>query len=126
MALTPHELVIEAKSHIKEITIDGAVQEAANGTMILDVREPFEFEAGRIANSINIPRGLLEFKTLDHPALAAKDVKIVIYCRTGGRSALAAYNLVRLGYTGVMSMDGGVEAWGKQGHALVTDTTSYS
>lgn len=126
MAMTPHELVAEAKAHIREIDVAATAQEITKGTLIIDIREPFEYEAGRLTNSINIPRGLLEFKTLDHPALKDnKDAKIVLYCRSGGRSALAAHTLQRLGYTGILSMEGGVEAWTKQGQTLVTDTTSY-
>lgn len=127
MALTPHDLVLEAKALIREIDVATGAQEIAKNTLIIDIREPFEFEAGRLTNAINIPRGLLEFKTLDHPALKEnQNTKIMLYCRSGGRSALAAHTLLRLGYTNVLSLEGGVENWIKQGQAMVTDTTSYA
>ncbi len=126
MAMTLHELVAEAKAQISEIGIATAAQSITQGVTLIDIREPAEFEAGRLAGALSIPRGVLEFKTVDHPALANKDSHIVIYCRSGGRASLSALNLQRLGYTHIESIAGGIEAWKVAGQAVITDTTSYT
>lgn len=125
MPMTLHELVTEAKSQISEIDVATAAQVIAQGVTLIDIREPSEFDVAHLSGALNIPRGVLEFKTVDHPALAAKDSKIVLYCRSGGRSALSTLNLQRLGYSQVISMAGGIEAWVAANQAVVTDTTPY-
>ena len=95
--------------------------------LLLDVREPAEFETGHIPGSINIPRGVLEFQVDAHPAVAnvgdpalsRKERPIVVACRTGGRAALAAANLQRMGFADVRSIGGGVVAWAEAGLPLV-------
>lgn len=111
MTLTAVDLVQEAKKTIKEVNIEQANAMIANGSIALDIREPAEYEAGSIPNSIHIPRGVLEFKITDHPNFQDRDASIVIYCRSGGRSALAAVSLEKLGYTNTCSMAGGYIAW---------------
>jgi len=111
MALTAVDLVQEAKKTIKEVNIEEANAMIANGSIALDIREPAEYEAGNIPNSIHIPRGVLEFQITDHPSFQDRDASIVIYCRSGGRSALAAESLEKLGYTNTCSMAGGYLAW---------------
>ncbi len=124
--MTPHQLVVEAKAQIQEVTVAGALQLLTEGIVVIDVREPYEFEAGNLPGSINIPRGILEFKTPDHPALANRQAKILLYCRTGGRSAMAAHSLQRLGYFQPVSMDGGYEAWVAHHQAIIKDNTDFS
>jgi rhodanese-related sulfurtransferase len=124
MSLTPQQLVAEAKAQIKEIDTTTAAQHIDAGSVVIDVREPAEFESAHLPTAISIPRGLLEFKT-DHPALADKAAEILLYCKTGGRSALAALNLQRLGYSNVRSMSGGFDAWINQGQTVTKDTTQY-
>ena len=126
MSMTLHELVAEAKNQISEIDVATAVAAISQGVALVDIREPAEFESARLAGAASIPRGVLEFKTVDHPALANKDSRIVIYCRSGGRAALAALSLKRLGYSQVESIAGGIEAWKAAGQATISDTTSYS
>ncbi|MHB1678144.1 MAG: rhodanese-like domain-containing protein [Sulfuriferula sp.] len=111
MAVTPQQLVAEAKAQIKEIDPAAAAQSIQAGAVVIDVREPAEYEAGKLPHAVNIPRGLLEFKIADHPSLADKDAHIVLYCKTGGRSALATLSLQHLGYSNVHSMSGGIESW---------------
>ncbi|MFY9259460.1 MAG: rhodanese-like domain-containing protein [Gallionella sp.] len=125
MSMTLHELVAEAKSQIREIDVATAVEAIAQGVTLIDIREPGEFDTAHLLGALNIPRGVLEFKTVDHPALANKDRKIVIYCRSGGRAALSALNLQRLGFSQIVSMAGGIEAWVAANQAVVTDTTPY-
>lgn len=109
--------VAQAKSEIKECglsTVEKAVQH--NSHLIIDVREPEEFALGHIENAINIPRGVLEFRAdINYPgaiqSLFDKTANIVLYCRSGARSALAAQSLSKMGYKAVVSMAGGFIAW---------------
>lgn len=124
MSMTPQQLVAEAKAQIKEIDVANAAQHIAAGSVVIDVREPAEFDAAHLPGAVSIPRGMLEFKT-DQPVLADKTAEVLLYCKTGGRSALAALNLQRLGYTNVRSMSGGIDAWVSQGQAVAKDTTNF-
>jgi rhodanese-related sulfurtransferase len=110
-------LIAQAKSEIEECDLS-TVKEAMknNSHLIIDVREPEEFALGHIGNAINVPRGVLEFRTdANYPgaiqSLSDKTAKIVLYCRSGGRSALAAQSLSKMGYQTVTSMAGGFMAW---------------
>ena len=110
-------LITQAKSEIEECnlsTVEGAIKNKSH--LIIDVREPEEFALGHIGNAINVPRGVLEFRTdTNYPgaiqSLSDKTAKIVLYCRSGGRSALAAQSLTKMGYKTVVSMAGGFIAW---------------
>ena len=119
---SPLELVAAAKEEIQEISPAMLAQGAA-GKVLIDVREPEEFAAGHIEGAVNHPRGLLEFTVKRHPVLAAlaesapaelADTEIVLYCRSGARSALAAQSLQALGFKRVYSLAGGYDAWRAQ------------
>lgn len=110
MAVTPHDLVVEAKSQIKEITCSDA-QPLLGKRVVLDVREYDEFAAGHLPGAINVPRGVLEFKIGMIPEAADKSAPVLLYCRTSGRAALSAVQLRRIGYTDVISMAGGFDQW---------------
>lgn len=115
-----HDLVLEARAQIHEVALaeaDAAIRAAA---VLLDVREADEFHAGHIAGAINIPRGLLEFKLSADPEWCARDLNILLYCKTGGRAALAACALQAMGYRQVQSLAGGLDAWLAAGKAQVT------
>lgn len=114
MAVTPHDLVVEAKSQIREVSTADA-QGLLGRRVVLDVREPDEFAAGHLPGAINIPRGVLEFKIGMVPPLAATKAAILLYCRTSGRAALSTVQLQKLGYSDVLSMAGGFEAWNTEG-----------
>ncbi len=114
MAVTPHELVIEAKSQIKEVSTDEA-QALLGKRIVIDVREYDEYAAGHLPGSINIPRGVLEFKIGMVPECANKDGAFLLYCRTSGRAALSAVQLQKIGYRDIVSMAGGFEVWNTQG-----------
>ena len=113
------DLVADALTRVKEIMPwDLADKIAANTDMILlDVREPEEFQAVRIPGSINVPRGILESSCdWDYeytiPALASRrDQEIVVICRVGNRSALAADAMLKMGFTNVVSLKTGVRGW---------------
>ena len=124
--ITAADLVTEARARIREVmSADFSRQQGS--AIVIDVREPSEFETGHIPGSINIPRGVLEFQVDAHPAVANvsdpalshKERPIVVVCRTGGRAALAALSLQRLGFADVRSIAGGVMAWGEAGLPLV-------
>lgn len=125
MLMTAQQLVAEAKAQIREIDSGEAASLLNEGALCLDVRENGEHEAERLHGAINIPRGVLEFRIGEHPDFADKARPLLVYCKTGGRSALAALNLQRLGYRSVMSLAGGLEAWRSQGLPLNRDTTRY-
>ena len=124
--MTAAELVAEARARIREVAPTAFAADRGDAVLI-DVREPAEFETGHIPGSINIPRGVLEFQVDAHPAVANvsdpalshKERPVVVVCRTGGRAALSAVNLQRLGFADVRSITGGVTAWGEAGLPLV-------
>lgn len=118
MTMTAADLVADARRQIREID-PGQLATHANGCILIDGREPAEFDTGHIAGAINIPRGVLEFQVDAHPAVANvsdpalshQDQPLVVYCRTGGRSARAALNLSRMGFSDVRSIGGGITDW---------------
>lgn len=111
---TGQDLVAEAKQHITEISVDKAKQLLKDGNIVVvDVREESEYAAGHLDKALPIPRGVLEFKVGNFPELSDKSKTVLVYCRTGGRAALAAQTLDVLGYHNVLSINGGYEAWQK-------------
>lgn len=115
-----HDLVLEARAQIHEVALAEADAVIRAAAVLLDVREADEFHAGHIAGAINIPRGLLEFKLSADPELCSRDLNILLYCKTGGRAALAACALQAMGYRQVQSLAGGLDAWLAAGKAQVT------
>lgn len=112
--ITVQDMVAAAKQHITEINVTKAKQLIAEGNLsIIDTREENEYTAGHLDQAVPLPRGVLEFKIGTIPELADKAKTVLIYCRTGGRSALAAQSMKTLGYANVLSMAGGYEAWQK-------------
>jgi len=112
---TAHDLVAAAKSRVQEIAIADAEQAIRNADVLVDVREADEFAAGHIGGAVHFSRGLLEFKFSGNPALQSRDIKIVLYCKTSGRAALAAAALHDMGYLNVQSIGGGFDAWAAAG-----------
>lgn len=115
---TAHDLVLAAKQRCREINADTAAAALAGADVVIDVREPDEFAAGHLPGAINLPRGLLEFKVSNSPALERRDLRVLLYCSTGGRSALAACSLLDMGYLDVTSIAGGFDAWRAAGHPI--------
>lgn len=116
MLVSPSDFIAKAKATIKERSVRDVHDNRDAGTVLVDIREPAEFSRGHIPGAILIPRGLLEFEIV--PALLRahvdeepEDCEIVLYCGTGGRSALAAKSLDDMGFRNVSSMDGGIVAW---------------
>mgnify|MGYP000559021249 CR=1 FL=1 len=111
MEKTAMDLVQEAKSVITEVTVSQAKALLSTGSIALDVREVAEYSARHIADAHHIPRGLLEFTIGANPHFQDKSAAIIVYCKTGGRSALATKVLQDLGYNNVTSLQGGFDAW---------------
>jgi rhodanese-related sulfurtransferase len=114
-----HDLVAEAKSCTQEVALKDAEQAIREAAVLIDVREADEFAAGHLAGAILMPRGLLEFKLSAAPTLAARDLKVVLYCKTSGRAALAAQSMQAMGYLNVQSIAGGFDAWVAEGKPVV-------
>ncbi len=109
---TARDLLAQAKAHITEI--DGVEAERRLGqAVVLDVREPDEYEQGAIPGSIHIPRGHLEGRV--EGKLPDKSQPIVVTCASGFRSAFAAKTLKELGYTNVVNLAGGFGRWKDEG-----------
>lgn len=116
---TAHDLVAAAKKNIQEICPDDAEQAIRDADLLIDVRESDEYAAGHIPGAVHISRGLLEFKLSNTPELSARGLRIVLYCKTSGRAALAASALHEMGYLQVKSVAGGFDAWVAAGKRAV-------
>jgi rhodanese-related sulfurtransferase len=103
----------EAKDRIKECGVVRAQALVAKGAVLIDVREDNEYAAGHAAGAKHMGRGIIERDIVQ--TFPEKDTEIVLYCGGGYRSALAADNLQKMGYTNVWSMDGGWAAWNEAG-----------
>ena len=108
---TAHDLVAAAKTRVQEISLDAAEQAIRDAEVLIDVRETDEFSAGHIPGAVHMSRGMLEFKLSSTPELTSRDIRIVVYCKTSGRAALAACALHDMGYLDVKSIAGGFDAW---------------
>ena len=116
---TAHDLVATAKSRIQEVSLADADQAIREADVLLDVREQDEYAAGHIPGAIHASRGMLEFKLSNNPELSSRELKIVLYCKTSGRAALAACALHDMGYLDVKSISGGFDAWAGAGKPIV-------
>lgn len=122
-ALSASQLVAEARTTIPEITVAQTKEELdqEHVGLLLDVREPAEWEKGHIPGAVLAPCGMLEWYAdpttpYAKPELTTKrDARIIVACASGGRSMLAAQTLKSMGYTNVVNMAGGFNEWSKQG-----------
>lgn len=112
-------LVSDAKSRVQEINLSGYQALMANGAehLLVDVREESEWAAGHAAGALHLGKGIIE-RDIEN-RIPDKSAKIVLYCGGGFRSALVADNLQKMGYSDVISLDGGWKAWAAAG--LPTD-----
>ena len=111
---TFRDLLAQAKSQIVEIDTAAAQKRIEEGNVVvLDVREPDEYEQGALPNALHIPRGHLEAQI--EGRAVDRDQTIVVYCAGGVRSAFAAQTLQELGYTDVLSVGGGFGKWKDEG-----------
>jgi rhodanese-related sulfurtransferase len=114
-----HDLVMAAKARIQEVSLAEAEQAILEADVLIDVREADEFAAGHLPGAIHASRGMLEFKLSNSPQLSSRDLKIVLYCKTSGRAALAACALHDMGYLQVQSISGGFDAWSAAGKPVM-------
>jgi len=105
------KLCEDARSRVREINVDEVKRrlDAGEKFRFIDVREDHEWEQGRAAGAQHLGRGVIE-RDIEKTA-PDKDAEIVLYCGGGFRSALAADNLQKMGYSKVLSMAGGIRAW---------------
>ncbi|MCY0967241.1 rhodanese-like domain-containing protein [Parathalassolituus penaei] len=125
MALSKDDLLAEARVSVTPVDADGAEALLAAGAVVLDVREPAEFDMGHLPGAVNVPRGVLEFRVGDHPALKDPQASILLYCKNGGRSTLAAHTLKRMGFDGVRMLVGGFDGWAGAVHKVEIDPAQY-
>ncbi|MGM0766697.1 MAG: rhodanese-like domain-containing protein [Pseudomonadota bacterium] len=116
---TVHDMVQAAKADIREVPLDQSDEAIKQADLLIDVREADEFHSGHIPGAINIPRGILEFKLTNDPALEDRGLNLVIYCKNSGRSALSAKAMKEMGYVHVQSIAGGIEAWQEAGKPII-------
>jgi sulfur-carrier protein adenylyltransferase/sulfurtransferase len=115
------DLLKAAKSEITEVDTAGAAERIDDGWAVLDVREPDEYDAGALPGAVHIPRGHLESQA--EGKLTDRTKPVVVYCAGGVRSAFAARTLQELGYTDVVSMDGGFGRWKDEGRPWTQPVT---
>ena len=114
------QLIGEALAEVASISVDEALALVDGGDAVfVDVRERAEHDAGAIAGAVAAPRGFLEFiadptSPMHNPALSSGK-RLVIYCASGGRSALATKTLQDMGYSEVANLTGGFQAWTEAG-----------
>jgi len=109
------KLCEEAKARVKEVTPEEASERQRAGVMLIDVREAEEFAKEHAVGAVHLSKGVLEVKIEEKVPDPA--TPMVLYCGGGNRSALAAENLQRMGYTNVASLAGGFKAWKGEGLA---------
>jgi rhodanese-related sulfurtransferase len=113
MFKSAHELVMEARKSVNECS-PAAIHDQLTSTpdtLLIDVREPDEYRQGHLPGSVNIPRGMLEFRISNEPQLQNLSRPIVVYCKTSGRAALSVVAMHTMGFTNVLSLAGGFDAW---------------
>lgn len=116
MAKTYQEIMAEARQVVPEVSTDEVRKQLPSHPVLLDVREKEEFRQGYIPGAVSLPRGFLEMQVEDK--IDDKNTPIIAYCAGGTRSLLAGRILKELGYTNVVSMRGGFQAWKNQGNVV--------
>lgn len=109
------KIVDEAKQKIRQTTIPVVADRLARGDTFhfVDVREDDEYRAGHAKGAVHIGKGVIERDI--ETKIPDKSAEIIVYCGGGFRSALVAEVLGRMGYTNVLSMDGGIRGWREAG-----------
>lgn len=128
MAITPVKtLVAEAKDQIETLSQEDAAALVESGTAVfVDIRDIRELKRdGHIANAIHAPRGMLEFwvdpQSPYHKPELATDKKLILFCASAWRSALAVKALSDMGVENIAEMEGGFSAWKSRGAPIETD-----
>lgn len=115
------QLLTEVRPQIKEINGEQLEQRLQQNSdyYLIDVREAAEWQTGHLPNAQHLSRGLLEPNI--ESAIPDPNAEIILYCGGGGRSALAAFSLQKMGYTHVTSLAGGFKQWKSEGRKVEYD-----
>jgi rhodanese-related sulfurtransferase len=115
------KIVDDARSRIRETDVDKVKSRIDRGDnfMLVDVREESEFAKDHLPGAVHLGKGVIERDI--EARVPDLGTEMVLYCGGGFRSALAADNLQKMGYTNVISMDGGIRGWREKGYPLVKD-----
>ena len=119
MSKTVAEMVGEARARVETVSPkDASIEGVSEGVVFLDVREPVEWEH-HIEGAVQVPRGLLEFAadpaSPKHKPELDPAGRVIVYCRSGVRAALACATLLDMGYANVANLEGGFGAWQEAG-----------
>jgi len=115
------KIVDDAKTRVRETNVDEVKKRIDRGDkfLLVDVREESEYAKNHLPGAIHLGKGIIERDIEARvPDLGAE---MILYCGGGFRSALAADNLQRMGYTNVLSMDGGIREWREKSFPLIKD-----
>jgi rhodanese-related sulfurtransferase len=115
------KIVDDARKRIREVTIDDVKTklDRSEKFLLIDVREESEYAVDHLPGAVHLGKGIIERDVEDR--VPDQNTPIVLYCGGGFRSALAADNLQKMGYTQVFSMDGGIRGWREKGFTLTKD-----
>ncbi len=115
------KIVDDARTRIRETNVDEVNKKIERGDkfLLVDVREESEFAKDHLPGAIHMGKGVIERDI--EARVADLNTEMILYCGGGFRSALAADNLQKMGYTNVISMDGGIRGWREKGLPLVKD-----
>ena len=113
------KIVDESRKRVRELTVDDVKTKLDRGEkfLLVDVREESEFAKDHLPNAIHLGKGIIERDIEER--VPDTSAPLILYCGGGFRSALAADNLQKMGYTNVLSMDGGIRGWRDKGYPLV-------
>ena len=114
------KIVEDAKKRVRETTVDEIKARLDFGEkfILVDVREESEFAKDHLPGAVHLGKGVIE-RDIEQRVPDA-GTELVLYCGGGFRSALAADTLQRMGYTNILSMDGGIRVWREKGYPLTT------
>ncbi len=112
------QVVADAKRRIRETTVDDVKAQLDRGErfLLIDVREDSEWAKDHLPGAVHLGKGVIERDI--EARVSDPATPMILYCGGGYRSALAADNLQKMGYTNVLSMDGGIRGWREQGYPL--------
>ena len=115
------QIVQDAKKRVRELTVDDVKEKLDRNEkfQLLDVREESEYAIDHLPGAIHLGKGIIERDI--EARVPDLNAPLVLYCGGGFRSALAADNLQKMGYTNVISMDGGIRDWRNKGFPLSQD-----
>ena len=114
--VTSAQLISKLKKEIKEINVHELAKQLKDNVVLVDIREPDEWDQGHVKGAIHIPRGHLELQIENHAA--KRDQPIALICASGVRSLLGARDLQTMGYNNVVSVVGGFNGWKNAGYAF--------